>query len=301
LAALALLSPTSSIAPLAEMVNEHRPYLPLGILSTIAVLALGVWLLRALEQRPRYFAGVAVAMLLVSLFALTWERNRAFSTKEAYYADVLKKSPSARAYMNYGLILRGKGKQEEAMEHYRQALRLAPHWHLLHINMALVHSDQGNTDLARRHFDQAVALDRYSNTALEYRGRFHLTQRAYAAAAADLLEAKRQCRDCFEVHRGLATAFAGLADSERSLQYVEMCLSADPRRAEEAIASISAPFWESQAGQEAGIVFYREVDRRLPGRWWVQLNLATLLDQLGRSAEAAKHRQRAVQLRGEQQ
>ena len=33
LAALALLSPTSSVAPLAEMVNEHRPYLPIGILS----------------------------------------------------------------------------------------------------------------------------------------------------------------------------------------------------------------------------------------------------------------------------
>ena len=41
ISALALLSPTSSVLPLAEMVNEHRPYMPLALLSIASTLGLG--------------------------------------------------------------------------------------------------------------------------------------------------------------------------------------------------------------------------------------------------------------------
>jgi len=63
-AALALLSPTSSIAPLAEMVNEHRPYLPIGILSLALVIPLGV----GLREWPAGRARTALNAGLVGVF-----------------------------------------------------------------------------------------------------------------------------------------------------------------------------------------------------------------------------------------
>jgi hypothetical protein len=51
------LSPHSSFIPLAEMVNEHRPYLPLVGIFLMAVLGLFV-LVRQLSLKPWVFAAV---------------------------------------------------------------------------------------------------------------------------------------------------------------------------------------------------------------------------------------------------
>ena len=53
LVSLALLSPTSSIAPLAEMVNEHRPYLAVGVLFAGLVALAGLRALRWGSGMPR--------------------------------------------------------------------------------------------------------------------------------------------------------------------------------------------------------------------------------------------------------
>ena len=86
LMALAIISPTSSIAPLAEMVNEHRPYMPIGILSIIWLVPLlnliGQWLLRSPLIKLMIVGGLVVVLLSFSF--TTFQRNKAFTTWENY-------------------------------------------------------------------------------------------------------------------------------------------------------------------------------------------------------------------------
>ena len=93
MSALSLIFPTSSVMPLAEMVNEHRPYMPLGVLSILWVCALSDvgrrWSHTSRFSRwsVRGFALSAVAIFMV----LSVHRTQAFTTQEAYWKDVVSK------------------------------------------------------------------------------------------------------------------------------------------------------------------------------------------------------------------
>jgi tetratricopeptide (TPR) repeat protein len=282
------------------MVNEHRPYLPMALFSFVWLVPGFDYLLRKVKAR-RFHSGAAVAtfgLLVASLFSLTFARNRVFQTTDAYYRDLVKKAPSGRAHVNYGLALTRMGRHAEAMEHYKRALRLEPGWHIVHINIGVAYQRQGNHAAAAHHFNRAVATERYGGLSLQYRGYFRLLRKSYRPALADFRRALRLCVDCFRALRGMATAHAGLGDAGRALAFVKKLLRLDGRRAETVIASISAPFWQGgAANHRAGMVFYQGVDRLLPKRWWVKQNLADLARRLGLHAEAQRYRKAAARLR----
>ena len=109
------LSPHSSFIPLAEMVNEHRPYLPLAGIFLMAALGLFV-LLRQLSVKPWAFA-VVVFLFMVPLAGLTHARNQVWVDEITLWADTVAKNPeSARAQMNYGIELMSRGEYESAEE-----------------------------------------------------------------------------------------------------------------------------------------------------------------------------------------
>jgi len=299
LSALALLAPTSSLFPLAEMVNEHRPYLPLALAGLAWTLAGGMAASRLLrsERRTRVAAGVAVSVLVVSLAIMTWGRTRAFATEIAYWADARGKAPSARSHLNYGVELMKFGKLDEALAAFRSSLELAPYWHLTHINLGLVHRSLSHDDDARRHFDEAVRYDRYSSVALRYRAEDRLGQGRYREAVTDLGQAVHGVVDPFPVYVDLARAHAGLGDDATALEYTRRCHALDPTATENAIVAISRPFWDSEDRHEAGIRYFRALATLLPDRPWIEENIGSLARGLGRRAEAEQAFARAAALR----
>jgi tetratricopeptide (TPR) repeat protein len=301
LSALALISPTSSIMPLAEMVNEHRPYLPLAILSLAWTIPASLFAFRAGRSNTvaRVSAVGGLTVLLAAFFLLTFQRNRVFATEEAYYSDIIKKAPSTRAYVNYGLTFMRRGQNDEALKYYRLALDLAPNWHIIHINLGIVYQQLGDWERARYHLDRAVQTEQYSAQSLVYRGEYFLKRRDYAAAQRDFEASIPLSREMFAIYKGVATAAAGLGNWRTSLDYVALCRALDPQQTELQIASISAPFWEMPDRYQAGLNFYQEIDQILPGRWWVAQNIGDLAAKLGNSTLAdqsfaeAKRRQNA--------
>jgi uncharacterized protein YneF (UPF0154 family) len=83
--ALAIISPTSSIMPLAEMVNEHRPYLPLAILSLTWIIPASLFAFRIARSNAmaRVFAITGLTILVGAFFSLTFQRNRVFANEES--------------------------------------------------------------------------------------------------------------------------------------------------------------------------------------------------------------------------
>jgi Tfp pilus assembly protein PilF len=296
ISAFALLSPTSSIAPLAEMLNEHRPYLPLAILSLAWVLPFGVWVMR---QRMPALGGVATVAVIVLFFSLTSHRNvDAFSTDRAYLEDINRKAPSHRSLMNYGLIKMREGRNAEAKALFEQALTYAPAWHFLHVNLGIVNRAMGNATAAQEHFDLAVRYDGYSGVALRWRGDHYRQQGNYAAALADFLAARQISLEHYELCKGLASSYAGLGRVDDALRETEECLRLDAARAAVDIVVIAKPFFDVPSLTAAGMAYFERLESSVPDAWWAPANLAVLARRAGDSAKADAAEQRAARLRG---
>lgn len=296
LAALALLSPTSSVAPLSEMVNEHRPYLPIGILSlglfiSAAQLARQNW-----WRSARVWIAAGLALVLVSFSALTWRRNRVFTTDASYWQDVLSKAPSARAHVNYGLTLLGANDLQGALGHFRQSLELAPYWYIGHLNLAAADERLAQTDSARDHYDRAIQYDKYSGMSFTWRGEFRARQGNFEGAVQDFMSSLPVSLERYRNVRGLATAYAGLGDVPHSLEQTGLMLQMDSAAALNDIPGVSNPFFERPERYAAGIDYYTRLSTRLSGVWWVYENLARLATLAGDKTRATEAHGLALKL-----
>lgn len=192
---LLFLAPTSSVVPLAEMVNEHRPYLPaagLFILGACGMFAL----LRTLSPRPMLAFAAAALLLAIPLLGLTRARNRVWTSDLTLWRDTAEKTPSSsRAQMNYGLALMSRSRYPEAEARFRQAVTLAPYWTLAHTNLAIVLAAEGNTAAATTEHDAAVRVQLDANgnptdsTPYYWRGLFRARQGDLPHAIEDFQQA----------------------------------------------------------------------------------------------------------------
>jgi protein O-mannosyl-transferase len=295
LAALTLISPTSSVIPLAEMVNELRPYLPIAVLST-------VWIVPTLRyacakrSREKYLFFSGVALFLIALVLLTVQRNKVFQTEKAYYRDIIDKSPSKRAYVNYGLTFSPQ-QADSALYYYQKALEKNPNWAITHINLATIYEAQGDSAKALYYYNRAVASGQYTGMALAYRGGFYLHQKNYPQALADLNIAVRKSVDKYPIYLKLAKAYAGMGQWNNSLQYTQKCYELNPQETEYQITDITQPFWERQDNYENGIHYYQHLLNMYPNRWWLYQNIGNLARLLGKEELADKSLNTAVRLK----
>lgn len=142
----------SSVIPL-ELVFEHRNYLP----STLACLLLVLSVYRWAGSEALRLSIVGALVLICALWS--YERNGYWRDKVVFWQDSLKKSPQlARAHLNLGVALEGRGRVDEAMHHYRESLRLKPDDEIALANIALVLADRGNTSEAVTHLNRALEV-----------------------------------------------------------------------------------------------------------------------------------------------
>lgn len=148
-----ILAPTSSVVPIAsEIAAERRMYLPL-----IAVVLLLVLAGRAVVRRG---GPVIVAVLIVALALAAVRRNQDYRSAEVIWRDTLEKRPgNARAHLNYGAALVGRGAIEPALTHYRQAVRLKPYYADARYNLGVLLAVTGDPVAAIAEFREAVRLE----------------------------------------------------------------------------------------------------------------------------------------------
>ena len=303
IAALALLSPTSSIAPLAEMVNEHRPYLPMALLSLAFIIpagrALRAW--RGGTARRAVVGGLAVVTLAFALLA--YNRNEVFATEQAYWTDVVGKAPSSRAHLNLGVALMSAGQIPAAKREIEQADQMAPTWYFPHINLAVIENSQRRFDAARAHLDSAVMYDQFSGHALLWRGEFFLSRGDYASARDDFLRSLPITLDQYRVSKGLAAAYQGLKDPAARDSYAQRMLAIDSAQANRDLpalgADVASPAQQDaemtqglrmlQSGDLAGAeAAFRQLLILNPTHYGAHYQLAVTLDRLGKRNEARR-------------
>ena len=160
---LVTLVPTSLI-PLAEVMNDHRLFLPyVGLVASVCwVLYLG---LRAAMRRvadQRRFLRLTTVVILLGLASYaygTHVRNEVWHSEESLWRDVTEKSPgNGRGFMNYGLALMAKGDYDGAERNFLKAQQLVPFYPYLYVNLGILKTATGNLDQAEADFQQAIRM-----------------------------------------------------------------------------------------------------------------------------------------------
>jgi len=116
----AILAPSSSVIPVAtQTIAEHRMYLPLAAVVTLAVLGLHAWI------GPRSLAVFLLAAL--GLGAMTVRRNAVYHSALSFWSDAATKCPgNARAHTALGTLLATGNRLPEAATELEAAVRLDP-------------------------------------------------------------------------------------------------------------------------------------------------------------------------------
>ena len=175
------LAAESTIFPLAEPVNEHRPYLSMLGLGTAAGLA--SWGLASLgarkhERRVRVLAGLLL-VLTATLGAATFARNRTWQDEYGLWRDAIEKAPeNSRAWLNAGHAAIERGHLDEARRLLLEAHRIDPCYAYIQMNLSALEAREGDLAASFRWADEAlrcqpdVALTHYYRArALERLGR----------------------------------------------------------------------------------------------------------------------------------
>jgi Flp pilus assembly protein TadD len=185
------LAAESSVFPLAEPVNEHRPYLAMLGLATAASVAL--WqLVRRLAARPLPAFALVVVLTTTALGAATWARNLTWKDDFTLWTDATEKAPgNTRAWLNAGHAALSTGRLDEARRMLLEARRLSPCYAYVQMNLSALEARVGDLEASLRWADEAVRCNpgfalthHYRGSALERLGRYPEALAEYRAVTA---------------------------------------------------------------------------------------------------------------------
>src|SRR5437660_12592820 len=139
-----LASPLMAYAaiPLADVVQEHRAYIPgLGIAFLFA------WVFGWVSRRYSSLRWAALAAIVVMFGFMTVSRNPAFANNIALWEDAEAKAPEKpRPHFNLGQAYQDAQRLPEAIREYEHALALKSDIHAAYSNLAAIYLDQRQLD-----------------------------------------------------------------------------------------------------------------------------------------------------------
>jgi Flp pilus assembly protein TadD len=185
---LICLLPTS-LFPLAEVMNDHRTFLPdIGLVIAVAGLMILLFQSRIAAVRSvRVGISLGILVILSANGYATFQRNQVWRTEETLWRDVTIKSPNnSRGLMNYGNTLMGKGDFNGALNYFHRALVLAPQYSVLFVNLAIAEDATNRSTLAEQHFKEAMRLAPFSPDSYTYYAR-HLLAHSRGQEADTLI------------------------------------------------------------------------------------------------------------------
>lgn len=212
----------------------------------------------------------------------------------AQLREALRADPAhVDARRNLARMLLKDGKVAEATDQLRETIRIREDF-LSHLDLAGLLAQQGRGQEAMEHYRRAVALAPGEPLAYRQLGAAQLAAQDYAAAAETLRRAVELDGSSGQAHRDLGIA---LQQSGRTADAAGQYAKAIDRLGDDADTRIRLAYVLTLMGRSAeAIDEYLRAVRADPARADAHNNLATLLAQAGRTDEAIEHLSVAVRL-----
>ncbi len=184
------LLPSSSIIPLAEVLNDHRPFFGYIGLSLVSVYCLAYLYNRYKDKYPLRVSYMTLTPVILILHSIgTYQQNKIWNSGEGVWKEATIKSPkNGRAWMNYGNALMARGAYTEAQVAFDKALDVWPYYPYIFINRAVLRSVTNQDAEAEQDFKKALQLDNENPETYVCYGRFLLKRNRYEEALALLTQ-----------------------------------------------------------------------------------------------------------------
>ncbi len=261
------LAPHSSIVPLAEPVNEHRPYLPDTAVFLLLAIGLGLFVSRNIK-RPRLAIGVLVAGLAIPLVGITRQRNAVWHDSISLWSDAAAKAPeSARVQMNLGVALMRAGRYTEAEARFKETIRLAPGYHYAYSNLGVVLGVRGDMAGAKAAHDTAVRLAPGLDLPYYWRARFFAGLHDVAGAAHDFMTAESLNHADLRTQAGAAETLIRLGRAPDAEAYIKKGEALDRTAGHSTFEAERAAVRAMLGPLDANGQMERGAEFRLKGQW----------------------------------
>lgn len=227
----AALSVESSIIPIADVMFEHRLYMPSAGFFLAGIS--GIMLLRdRLRQKQAKAAEAILPLLLITSFILTgatFVRNDTWRDDIGLWEDTVRKSPEkARPRYNLGVLYEKRGRLDDAMREYLTSIRLDPLFPLPYNNLGILYGRQGRYEEAISTIQAVFRLEPGDATAHTNLGIVYARQGKREEAVREFENALRLNPNDAEAHYNLGIAWEQLGRLEEAAQEYSAAIKAKP-------------------------------------------------------------------------
>ncbi len=285
-----ILAPTSVMPGRMQMIVEHRMYLPLAAVMTLA--AIGI------QAVVRRHCWIVFAALALGLGLLTARRNEDYRSELTIWRDTVAKRPNnERALVCLGdAWSKIPGRLDDAIARYEEALRLNPDLTEAHNNLGKAFNDEGRTREAIAQYEEVLRLKpgiavAHNNlgSALNAEGRIQEAIVQYEAAL-------RLKPDLAEAHDNLGNALNSEGRIQEAIVQYEEALRLKPDDAQ-THADLGFALEKIPGRLNDAIAQYEEALRLKPDDAQAHYNLGNALGDGGRSQEAIVQYEEALRLK----
>jgi tetratricopeptide (TPR) repeat protein len=205
---------------------DHYAYLPLA-----GVLAGAVSLVRNSTQNKK-LAGI-LSVIALTYFALTITRSQAFQSDEKIWKDVIAKNPDVWvAHNNLANTYRDQGHAQEAINEFKEALKIKPDYYEAQIGIATLLQNQGDINGAIEHYLKALEINPTDAPTRVNLGVLHVSGGNIDAAITDFKETLKIKPDLAEAHNNLGVMLAQQGQLDEALAHYSEALRIKPDYAE---------------------------------------------------------------------
>ncbi|MDD5435371.1 MAG: tetratricopeptide repeat protein, partial [Nitrospira sp.] len=222
------LSVESSIIPLADLIFEHRLYLPSAgfFMIIVSAAAMGG---RRLGKTGTEAITLFLTFSVLALSIATFQRNQLWGDNVSLWEDVVKKSPNkARPHNNLGVAYGDKGDLNKAVNEYLAALKIDPKFLDARVNLAVAYGKLDLVDMAISELLTALKQDpadaiAYNNLGVAYEKKGYTDK-----AMEQYLAALKISPDFAAVHNNLGILYRKRGDTNKAINEFKAVLKIAP-------------------------------------------------------------------------
>jgi protein O-mannosyl-transferase len=223
------LSVESSIIPIADVIFEHRLYLPsLGYIICL-VSGIGVFL-----KNKKNILIIALMVMTIAYGYATYNRNKVWDSGLSLWSDSVSKSPHNPGALyslgNYYLLQ--EREYETAMKYFREALRYDPEYEPALTNIGHEYLRRGLNDLAIEYYEKSLTIIPDNIPVLNNLGLLYFNKGNYDASVNYYNRSLKLRPDDVTVLNNLGSAWGAKGDYDMAIKCFTLILKIDPDHSE---------------------------------------------------------------------